>query len=123
MSVTDQHGEHELSAVRWIGTPDATTLQQMAYQRIVDSASRAIERHGRFLIVLAGGNTPRRVYDLLRAAPTEWSRWQVYFGDERCVPPDGDDRNSRMASDIWLEHVATRSYPSGMVQSEYVVKS
>jgi 6-phosphogluconolactonase len=118
MSVTDQHGGHELSAVRWIGTPDVTTLQRMAYQRIVDSASRAIERHGRFLIVLAGGNTPRRVYDLLRAAPTEWSRWQVYFGDERCVPPDSADRNSRMASDIWLEHVPIAQHQMHVIPAE-----
>ncbi len=118
MSVTDRHGGHELSAVRWVSTPDVTTLRRMAYQRIVDSASRAIERDGRFSIVLSGGNTPRGVYDLLRAAPTEWSRWQVYFGDERCVPPDSADRNSRMASDIWLEHVPMAQHQMHVIPAE-----
>jgi 6-phosphogluconolactonase len=45
------------------------------------------------------------VYDLLRAASTDWSRWHVYFGDERCLPPDHAERNSRMAKDVWLERV------------------
>jgi 6-phosphogluconolactonase len=45
------------------------------------------------------------VYQLLRAAPTTWSCWHVYFGDERCVPSDNVDRNSWMAADIWLKHV------------------
>jgi 6-phosphogluconolactonase len=105
MSVTDAHGWHEAPGVRWIGVPDATALRRSAYLRIVDAARRAIEWRGRFLIVLAGGNTPQRVYDLLRVASTDWPCWQVYFGDERCLPPHNAGRNSRMAADIWLEHV------------------
>jgi 6-phosphogluconolactonase len=45
------------------------------------------------------------VYELLRDAPTDWSRWEVYFGDERCLPPDDAERNSRMAASAWLDHV------------------
>ena len=105
MSVTHARASRAFAGVRWIGAADATALRQSAYQRIVGAAARAFEKRGRFLIVLAGGNTPRGVYELLRAAPTDWSRWHVYFGDERCVPPDHADRNSRMASGIWLEHV------------------
>jgi 6-phosphogluconolactonase len=55
--------------------------------------------------VLAGGDTPRRVYERLRAADTNWARWQIYFGDERCLPVTDPGRNSRMAADAWLEHV------------------
>jgi 6-phosphogluconolactonase len=105
MNVTDAHAGHGFAGVRWIGAADATALRRSAYLRVVGAAARAIERRGRFLIVLAGGNTPRGVYDLLCAAPTDWSCWQVYFGDERCLPPDDPDRNSRMAAGIWLEHV------------------
>ena len=105
MSVTDANAAHDFAGVRWIGAADATALRRSACQRIVGAAARAIERRGRFLIVLAGGNTPRGVYDLLRAASTDWSCWQVYFGDERCLPPDNAGRNSRMAAGIWLEHV------------------
>jgi len=101
----DAHAQRDFAGVRWIGAADATALRRSAYLRIIGAAARAIERRGRFLIVLAGGNTPRGVYDLLRAASTDWSRWHVYFGDERCVPPDDADRNSRMAVGVWLEHV------------------
>ena len=93
------------AGVRWTGATDANALQHSAYLRIVGAAERAIERRGRFLIVLAGGNTPLGVYDLLRAAPTDWSCWHVYFGDERCLPPEDAGRNSRMALSVWLEHV------------------
>jgi 6-phosphogluconolactonase len=105
MSITDAHTAREFGDVRWIGAADAMALRRSAFQRIVGSARHAIERRGRFLIVLAGGNTPRGVYDLLRAASTVWSCWHVYFGDERCLPSGNVDRNSRMAADIWLEHV------------------
>ena len=91
--------------VRWIGVADVQALRQAAYLRILDAAARAIERHGRFLIVLAGGNTPSGVYQILRAADTDWSRWHVYFGDERCLPADDAERNSRMAADVWINRV------------------
>ncbi len=105
MSIRDAHSRRESGDVRWIGTTDAVTLQRSAFQRVVGSAWRAIEQRGRFLIVLAGGNTPRGLYHLLRAAPTAWSCWHVYFGDERCLPSDNVDRNSWMATNAWLGHV------------------
>ena len=105
MSVSDECAGLELAGARWIAVADATALRQAATQRIVAAAARAIGQRGRFFIVLAGGNTPRGVYDLLRAASTDWSRWHVYFGDERCLPPDHAERNSRMAADVWLERV------------------
>ena len=105
MSANKARAEPEIGATRWIAAADVTALRQAASQRIVDAAGRAIGQRGRFLIVLAGGNTPRGVYDLLRAASTDWSRWHVYFGDERCLPPAHAERNSRMAADVWLERV------------------
>jgi len=91
--------------VRWHGVVDAEALRQAALRRILDAAARAGERRGRFLIVLSGGNTPQGIYRMLRAAVTDWSRWQLYFGDERCLPADSVERNSRMAADTWLDHV------------------
>lgn len=93
---------------------DVTALRQAAYQRILAASARAIERRGRFLIVLAGGSTPRDVYRMLCDADTDWSRWHAYFGDERCRPANDAERNSRMAADTWLSHVsipATQVHP------------
>ncbi|HEX9878129.1 MAG TPA: 6-phosphogluconolactonase [Gammaproteobacteria bacterium] len=78
--------------MRWTSVADTQALRQIAYRRILAAARRAIERHGRFIIVLAGGNTPREVYRMLRGADAGWSRLQVYFGDERCLPVDDTER-------------------------------
>jgi 6-phosphogluconolactonase len=92
-------------ATRWHGVADSAALHRAAYRRIVDTAATAIVSRGRFLVVLAGGNTPRAVYAMLRDADTDWSRWHVYFGDERCLAADDAGRNSAMAARTWLDHV------------------
>jgi 6-phosphogluconolactonase len=114
MSPSDAQRDTGPERVRWIGVAGAAALRQAAGRRIVDAAARAIERHGRFLIVLAGGNSPRGVYRMLRDADSDWSCWHVYFGDERCLPVDDPERNSRMAADAWLDHVPI---PSGQVHA------
>ena len=57
-------------------------------------------------LVLAGGNTPKRCYELLAAADVKWGRVTVLFGDERCVPPDHPDSNYRLARESLLDSVA-----------------
>jgi 6-phosphogluconolactonase len=97
-----------------MGVADDTALRQAAYQRILGASARAIERHGRFLIVLAGGSTPRGVYRMLCGADADWSRWHAWFGDERCPPAKDAERNSWMAADTWFNHVpipATQVHP------------
>jgi 6-phosphogluconolactonase len=75
-------------------------------QRTLAAADSAIRARGRFHIVLSGGGTPRTAYQRLRQCPAEWAKWHVYFGDERCVPRGEPERNSRMAGEAWLDHVA-----------------
>ena len=55
--------------------------------------------------MLAGGRTPEAAYRLLVGADTDWSRWEIYFGDERCLPVDDAERNSRMAARALLDAV------------------
>jgi 6-phosphogluconolactonase len=98
----------------WVGVQDADALRAAAFERIVASTASALASRGRFAIVLAGGTTPRGVYAMLREAKTDWSRWHVYFGDERCLPRDDPERNSRMARDAWLDHVAI---PRGQIHA------
>jgi 6-phosphogluconolactonase len=57
-------------------------------------------------LVLAGGTTPRRCYELLAHLEVEWGRVTVLFGDERCVHPDHADSNYRMAREALLDRVA-----------------
>lgn len=91
---------------RWHTCPSPDELSRTAAQRILQCARLAIARNGCFSIVLAGGSTPRQVYALLRTSTADWSCWQVYFGDERCLPAAHPERNSRMAAESWLDHVA-----------------
>jgi len=60
-------------------------------------------------VALAGGSTPKAMYRLL-ASPAyrervEWKRVEIYFGDERCVPPEHAESNYRMAREALLDHV------------------
>jgi 6-phosphogluconolactonase len=63
-------------------------------------------REGARSLVLAGGTTPRRCYELLSHMDIEWGRVTVLFGDERCVPPDHPDSNYRMARESLLGRVS-----------------
>ncbi|HJU26549.1 MAG TPA: 6-phosphogluconolactonase [Rhodanobacteraceae bacterium] len=91
--------------VRWHGFAGVADLQADAVCRIRAAASAAISARGVFRIVLAGGNTPRGAYEMLRKIITDWSKWQVYFGDERCAAANDPQRNSRMAREALLDHV------------------
>jgi len=88
-----------------LGDPDE--VAEAAARDCLAVANDAIVKQGRFHIALAGGSTPRRLYQRLAAAVSEtnWTRWHVFFGDERCVPPDHLDSNYRMAREAWLDHV------------------
>jgi 6-phosphogluconolactonase len=63
-------------------------------------------RKGARTLVLAGGTTPQRCYELLSAMEVEWGRVSILFGDERCVPPDHPDSNYRMAREALLDRVS-----------------
>lgn len=62
-------------------------------------------QHTEFAISLAGGSTPRAVYERLAAMPLAWESWHVWWGDERMVAADHEDSNERMAREAWLDHV------------------
>ena len=91
---------------RWHTLETADQVAQAAYQQILDAAEQAIAERGNFKLVLAGGSTPEKVYRLLAQAEADWSKWFIYYGDERCLPADHADRNSLMATQAFLEKVA-----------------
>src|SRR5262245_37677440 len=87
--------------------PNAQALAVETARRI-EAAARAPERET-FSIALSGGSTPRAAYELLAAEPHKtninWSKVKIYFGDERCVPPDHADSNYRLARESTLDHL------------------
>jgi len=91
-------------AVRVFESVDALTVA--ARDHFVARAKVSIAARKRFDVVLAGGRTPEGVYKALVGADVDWKRVHVFFGDERCVPPDHADSNYRMAKDALLAKVA-----------------
>jgi 6-phosphogluconolactonase len=89
--------------------PDMTELVREAADRIVDAARRAIAEKGSFSIALSGGHTPKGLYELLASEPyrsaIDWPNVEIYFGDERSVPPDSEQSNFRMANEALLSKV------------------
>lgn len=91
---------------RWHCFPDAAAVAAAAARLIQQQAQQAIRARGTFRIVLAGGTTPKHTYALLAESAQDWTRWEIFFGDERCLPADDPERNSAMAASVWLDKVA-----------------
>ena len=92
--------------MQWIVLESPEAVATSAARLIMEYASDAITRRGRFSMVLAGGSTPEATYRLLAKENADWQHWHLYFGDERCLPPQHDDRNSVMTARSWTDHVA-----------------
>ena len=90
---------------QWHQFDSAEQVADAVCDQILQSAESAISARGSFKIVLAGGSTPAKIYQLLVSAKTDWSKWLIYYGDERCLPANDKDRNSIMASQVLLEKV------------------
>lgn len=95
-----------ITQTRWHSFQSQDEINLAARNRILQAADEAIANYGSFLVVLAGGSTPKAVYQLLTKADADWSKWHVYHNDDRCLPVDDAERNSKMARDAWLNHVA-----------------
>jgi 6-phosphogluconolactonase len=101
--------------------PDLEALSQAAAEAVARAAERAVRERGRFTISLAGGHTPRRLYELLAAeyhARIPWPVTHVFFGDERCVPPTDAASNYRMASESFLSRVPIPAEQVHRIQGE-----
>jgi 6-phosphogluconolactonase len=89
--------------VRIFPSPEA--LADAAAERILAVLRAALDARGRAALVLTGGATPGLTYRRLAARPDalDWTRVHVFWGDERCVPPDDEDSNYRLARVTMLD--------------------
>ncbi|HLH25401.1 MAG TPA: 6-phosphogluconolactonase [Chloroflexota bacterium] len=98
--------EHPTRSV--IVAADAEALSRQAAPYIAQTLAAAAAR-GTCAVALSGGSTPRRTHELLAAPPlcdtVPWDRLHVFWGDERCVPPDDPDSNYYMAYETLLSRV------------------
>lgn len=89
--------------------PDLGTLSRAAAEFIAHAAEEDVRERGRFSLVLSGGDTPRTLFRLLAAPPWSarmpWARTHVFWGDERCVPPESVESNYHHAHELLLARV------------------
>jgi 6-phosphogluconolactonase len=89
--------------------PAPREIAEAAAKLFAARAAGAISARGRFIAALSGGRTPVGIYTLLAKAPfasqIPWARVHLFWGDERCVPPDHPDSNYRMTREFLLDHV------------------
>ncbi len=93
-------------AVRRVFPTPQAAIEALA-RDFAAAARRACAARGRFAIALAGGTTPAGFYRFLARCYRRlaWERFQVFFGDERFVPPDHPDSNYRLVRETLLDHV------------------
>jgi 6-phosphogluconolactonase len=87
---------------------DLEELSRAAAQLFVEQSIRSIASRGRFLVALNGGSTPNRLFQLLASDfrdNVDWSKVHIFWGDERCVPPDDSGSSYGQARDALLVHV------------------
>ena len=88
---------------------DGEALSRQAAPYIAQALAAAAAARGTASVALSGGSTPRRTHELLAEPPLRdmvpWDRLHVFWGDERCVPPDHPDSNYLMAYETLLSRV------------------
>ena len=93
----DAGGEN--GKVDFVVAEDAEGAALEAARRLAEVARRG------GAVALAGGSTPRRAYELAASLEPDWSRAEVWLGDERCVPPDDARSNLRLVRESLLDRL------------------
>ncbi len=86
----------------WIIFKDNRGLSKELAREILNIAKKSIRLNGCFTIVLTGGRSVTNLYKILSKSVSDWSRWCIYIGDERCLPLQDKDRNDQDIDNIWL---------------------
>ena len=104
--------------------PDAVAIARRAAREIVQVATAAVAQKGSFSLVLAGGSTPKTLYQLLVTdaalrSQLPWDKMVLAFGDERNVPPDHPDSNFRMATEAMISKAPLKADQVLRIKGEY----
>lgn len=89
--------------------PDTDALVAATGDRLAAAIEAAIAERGRALVVLTGGGTGIGLLKRLRTHSIDWSRVHLFWGDDRFVPRDDDERNEKQAREALIDHVAIPS--------------
>jgi 6-phosphogluconolactonase len=110
--------------IKYYVEPGPDALARRAAQYFVEMASEAVAAQGRVRIAISGGTTPKSVFELL-ADPAQpwrnrmpWDRLDLYWVDERSVPPGDPASNYRMTREALLDHVPLRPEQIHRIEGE-----
>ncbi len=88
---------------------DSERLSRHAANLFIEESNKSIRERNRFLVALNGGGTPTRLFQLLAtdySKEIDWRKVHVFWGDERCVPPDNEGSNYHQANELLLSKVS-----------------
>jgi len=88
-----------VSDVELVVLDDADAVADAVARRLATAAAEGGN------VVLTGGTTPKQAYERAASLAADWSRVEVWWGDERCVPPDDENSNFGMAKRALLDHL------------------
>ena len=103
---------------------DGAAIAKRAAQEFIQAATVAAQEKGAFSVSLAGGKTPKALYSLLVTDPAlrsqvPWDKIQLFFGDERHVPPDHPDSNFHMATEAIISKSPMKPEQVTRIKGEY----
>jgi 6-phosphogluconolactonase len=107
--------------MRWHRYPDGDAAAEACAAHILARLRRARSTNGLQLglstspqayLAVSGGSSPRRMFETFRSAKFPWARVQVFWVDERVVPPTDPESNYKLAFDHWL---GLANFPSGNI--------
>jgi 6-phosphogluconolactonase len=88
----------------WFVFEDINKLSNQLANDILDIAKNSIKLSDSFKIVLTGGNSILNTYKVLSNSESDWDKWHIYLGDERCLPIGDKDRNNHIINQVWLSN-------------------
>jgi 6-phosphogluconolactonase len=102
---------------------DEESLAQKSVEIFISAANKAIRAKEAFYVAISGGHTPRRFFQLLgempKAKALRWDKVQLFWVDERYVPPDSETSNYKLAADTFLGKVAIPKDNIHRIPTEY----
>ena len=92
--------------------PDPVAAAEACGQNILDLLAGAMLTHRPVTLAISGGTSPRPMFELFAKSGFDWEQVQIFWVDERCVPPTDSQSNFRMANETWL---APAKVPTGNI--------
>jgi 6-phosphogluconolactonase len=85
---------------------DRSVLIARSLELVLSAYHQAISTSDKFTFVASGGSTPKFLYEKLAQQDLDWTKFHIFWGDERYVPVSDPQSNEGMTRRAWLDHVA-----------------